>query len=152
MRKETSAGFIIRGKDGRYLLGKATKHADPFCWSVFKGSQENNEELINTAIRELKEETGIDIAVDERLNRNISTNYIYSYHLRHKDVYLFLLQDVEGALDNFNFKCSSFWGENNLPEIEDWQWFTLDEMDNNIFPSQRGVAEMLRKRFTQEKN
>lgn len=146
MTKEISAGFIIRGKDGRYLLGKAEKHPPPYAWSVFKGGQEEGEDLINTAIRELKEETGIDIAADERLNRNISTNYVYSYKLRHKDVYLFLLNDVHGVLDGFKFTCNSFWGENNLPEIGDWKWFHIDELEDVIFPSQSGVITHLRGR------
>lgn len=144
MNKVISAGFIIRGKDGRYLLGKADGHEDPFAWTIFKGGTEGDEDLIDTAIRELKEESGIDINIDHKLNRNISSNPIYTYSLRHKDVYVFLLNDSEGALVDFQFKCSSFW-KDNCPEISEYKWFTLEEMKNNIFPSQRGLIDKLEK-------
>tara|TARA_R110000824_G_scaffold218435_3_gene405079 strand:+ start:11265 stop:11714 length:450 start_codon:yes stop_codon:yes gene_type:complete len=147
MSREISAGFIIRGQDGRYLLGRAEKHPPPHSWTMFKGGQEAGEELIDTAIRELQEETGIDINADDRLNMNISTNYVFCYKLRHKDVYLFFLNDVEGALSDTEFSCSSFWGEDNLPEIGDWRWCTIEEMEADIFPSQRGVVSFIKERY-----
>lgn len=142
MNKVISSGFVIKGKDGRYLLGRADGHNPPFCWTIFKGQVEQSETLMDTAIRELKEETGIDISVDHRLNRNISTNPIFNYSLRHKDVVVFMLHDVEGALNAFNFSCSSFWTEEK-PEIAEYKWFTLEEMMDHIFPSQRGLVEKL---------
>lgn len=140
--KDISCGFIIKGKDGKYLLGKADLHEEPYCYTVFKGKQEESETFMDTAIRELKEESGIDISTDHRLNRNISTNPVFTYSLRHKDVYLYMLYDTEGALNDFNFTCSSFWSENR-PEISGYRWFTLEEMRNNIFPSQRGLVDKL---------
>ena len=142
MAKVISSGFVIKGKDGRYLVGRADGHAEPYCWTVFKGGQEEAETLMDTAIRELKEETGIDISADHRLNRNISTNPIFSYSLSHKDVFLYMLYDIEGALTDFNFNCSSFWTESR-PEIAEYQWVTLEEMRNMIFPSQRGLVDKL---------
>ena len=144
MSKIISSGFVVKGKDGRYLIGRADGHSEPYCFTVFKGGTEANENLMDTAIRELKEETGIDIANDHRLNRNISTNPIFSYSLRHKDVFIYMLTDIEGVLDSFQFTCSSFWAENR-PEISDYKWFTLEEMRQNIFPSQRGLLEKLQR-------
>jgi len=146
-KRLVSSGFIIRGKGKRILLGKADGHKEPYCWTVFKGQIEEGEDLINTAIRELKEESGIDINSDMRLNKNISSNYVYSYNLHHKDVYLFILEDVEGALDSYPFSCSSIWGDTGNPEISNYQWFTVDEMDNYIFPSQRGLVEFLKNKY-----
>lgn len=142
--KIISSGFIIRCKDGKYLLGKADSHSEPYCWTVFKGGVETNEALIDTAIRELKEETGIDVISDNRLNQNISTNPIYHYSMRHKDVYLYLLSDHSGALDNFEPNCSSY-TESGRPEISEYKRFTIDELESNIFPSQRGIIDMLKK-------
>jgi len=142
MSKIISSGFVVKGKDGRYLIGRADGHSEPYCFTVFKGGTEANENLMDTAIRELKEETGIDIANDHRLNRNISTNPIFSYSLRHKDVFLYLLNDIEGVLTDFKFSCSSFWIDDK-PEISEYKWVTLKEMRSMIFPSQRGVVDKL---------
>jgi len=140
--KTISSGFVVRSKDGRYLLGKSEGHSGPCCWTIFKGGQEGEETLIDTAIRELKEETGIDVINDHRLNKNISTNPIYEYSLRHKDVYLFILDDVEGVLDTFPFSCSSFWSDGK-PEIMAYKWCTIEEMKEHIFYSQRGLIDKL---------
>ena len=142
--KDISSGFIVECKDGRFLLGRADAHEEPYCYTVFKGKQEINETLIDTAIRELKEETGIDVVSDHRLNKNISTNYVHTYSMKRKDVYLYLLCDKEGVLDSFEPKCSSFM-ENGRPEICEYRRFNLDELERNIFPSQRGIIDVLKK-------
>jgi 8-oxo-dGTP pyrophosphatase MutT (NUDIX family) len=144
VNKVISSGFVIKSRDGRYLLGKADGHHEPLCWTIFKGQQEGEETLIDTAIRELKEETGIDIISDHRLNRNISTNPIFTYSLRHKDVYVFLLVDSEGVLNSYPFSCSSYW-EDNKPEISDYRWFSLEDMMAHIFPSQRSLVDKLKR-------
>ena len=143
-KKITSAGFIVVSKDGKILLGEAESHSPPYFWTVFKGGVEAGENLLQTAIRELKEESGIDINVEERLNRNISPNPVFDYSLKHKNVYLFMLNDITGFLDNFDFKCTSYYGINNKPEILSYRWFEVDEIIDNIFPSQRGLVDFLK--------
>jgi 8-oxo-dGTP pyrophosphatase MutT (NUDIX family) len=140
-----SAGFIVRSKDGKYLLGKTTKYPKEQCWTVFKGQQERNESLIATATRELREESGIDILRSVDLQLSQSTSPYFSFAMKDKDVILYLLNDEKGVLDNCNFKCSSYWGPNKTPEIEEFKWCTVDEMEKLVFPSQRGLVEHLRK-------
>lgn len=137
-----SSGFIIRGRDGRYLLGRATFENES-AWTAFKGHVEEGETLIEAATRELKEETGIDVTLDERLCKSMSTNYVFQYSMKNKDVFLFFLDDKDGALDNVKFECNSFWGNGN-PEILEYKWFELDEMQDILFPSQKGMVPFLR--------
>ncbi len=145
-----SSGFIVRGQNGKFLLGRV-RWGGKEAWSFFKGTQEKDETLLETAIRELREESGIDINSDERLNRNISWNPIYSYTIKKsKDVFLFLLNDVTGALNNFNFKCESFWEDSkgNLhPEIIEYKWYELSEIYNVLFKSQQNVVDILNLMF-----
>ena len=149
-KKITSAGFIVVSKTGRILLGKAESHSPPYCYTAFKGGVEAGEDLLQTAIRELKEESGIDINIEERLNRNISSSPVFNYSLKHKNVYLFMLNDITGFLDDFNFNCTSYWGIDNKPEIQEYQWFTIDEMEDYIFPSQRGLIVYLKNKKEKE--
>ena len=74
-----SAGFVVRSKDGKYLLGKTTKFPKEQCWTVFKGQQEKGESLIATATRELKEESGIDILRNTTLQLSQSTSPYQSF-------------------------------------------------------------------------
>jgi len=145
MDKIISSGFIVQCSDGKYLLGKSSKKKDKCCWTLFKGGRIENETLIETAIRELREESGIDIAKDDKLNRNISTNPIYSYSLKDKDIFVFLLVDKDGVLDKFEPFCSSFYKNNNEPEIVEYKKFDLKEMYDCILPSQRGLLEVLKR-------
>jgi ADP-ribose pyrophosphatase YjhB (NUDIX family) len=140
-----AAGIIIKCKDGKYLLGKATNHKEP-CWTIFKGCQEDKELLRDTAIRETKEESGIDIKSDAFLLDNLTEDPIYSYHVNStdKDVYVFMLEDKYGVLDKFQCKCTSFFGEKNIPEITDFQRFSLSELKDKLFPSQLGLIKALK--------
>lgn len=145
MNKIISAGFAVLSQDNRLLLGRTEKYNKEHNWTVFKGGTEDNEALIETAIRELKEESGIDVASDDRLNRNISTSpfYEFGFGLNNKTVIIYLLQDRNGILNDFHFSCSSYCSD-NIPEICEYKWFTLDEAEKNIFPSQRGLIQKLK--------
>ena len=152
-KRIVSAGFIVRSKDGKYLVGKTTKYPKDQCWTVFKGQQERGESLIATATRELKEEAGIDILKSVDLQLSQSTSPYFSFAMKDKDVILYLLNDEKGVLDKYatsgdkgpRFKCSSYWGSTRTPEISDYKWCTLNEMEKLVFPSQRGVVECMRK-------
>lgn len=140
-----SAGFIVRSKDGKYLLGRTTKFPKKRCWTVFKGQQEKGESLIYTATRELREESGIDIIRQQGLQKCQSTVPFHTFLIKEKIVYLYLLIDENGLLDNFEFNCTSYWGKERVPEICEHKWFKVDEMESFIFPSQRGLVDKLRK-------
>ena len=143
-RRVVSAGFIVRSQDGKYLLGRTTKYPKDQCWTVFKGQQEDNESLIATATRELKEESGIDILRNVDLQLSQSTSPYYSFAMKDKDVVLYLLNDEKGVLNEKEFSCHSYWGANKTPEICEYKWCTLDEMAELVFPSQRTLVEYLR--------
>jgi 8-oxo-dGTP pyrophosphatase MutT (NUDIX family) len=145
-KRIVSAGFIVRSKDGKYLIGRTTKYPKDQCWTVFKGQQEYGESLIATATRELREEAGIDILRSVPLQLSQSTSPFYSFSMKDKDVILYLLNDETGALDDAKFRCSSDWGPDGdkVPEICEYKWCTLDEMEKLVFPSQRGLVTHLR--------
>ena len=139
-----SAGFIVRSQDGKYLLGKTNKFPKAQCWTVFKGQQESGESLIATATRELKEEAGIDILRNVKLQLSQSTSPFYHFAMKDKDVILYLLNDELGVLNDYEFKFSSYWGPNKNPEICEYKWVDLDEMAELVFPSQRGLVDYLK--------
>lgn len=144
--KVISAGFVVRSKEGKYLIGKTSKFPKKQCWTVFKGQQEQGESLIATATRELREESGIDILRNVNLQLSQSTSPFYKFSMKGKDVVLYLLNDTYGELDNVQFNCVSYWGPNKTPEICEYKWVTLDEMSEHVFPSQKGLVDYLRSR------
>ena len=145
--KIVSSGFVILNRREEVLLGRVDAHDPPYQYTVFKGQQEKGESLLDTAIRELQEETGIDVLTEHKLNRYISTDYVFTYHMKNKDVYLYSLEDVEGVLDNFECFCSSLWGETQHPEISGYKWVKMKDLYDHLFPSQRGLVKFLQRKY-----
>lgn len=144
MSKIISAGFAVLSKDKKMiLLGRTNKHNTNGNWTIFKGQAEEGETLIETAIRELREESGIDIIIDDRLNSNTSSSPFYTFGVNDKTVYTYLLHDVEEVLKDFKCKCDSFWDGN--PEISEYRWFNLDEASKMVYPSQKGLIEKIKR-------
>ena len=72
MRKEKSCGaivFYLEGDKEQILL---IKHANSGHWSFPKGHVEAGETELETAVREIKEETGVDALVDTRFRQVVT--------------------------------------------------------------------------------
>ncbi len=128
-KKRVGAGFgVILEKDGKILLGK--RHPDPDKadsafrsageWSLPGGKLEWGESLEDGAIREVKEETGIDIQNPEV----ISVHNCMNEHAHFVTV---------------GIKAKSFSGEAQVmepDEITEWQWFDINDLPQpRYFPS-----------------
>ena len=138
-----SAGYVVV-KGGKVLLGRP--HGEKERWSIFKGNQDHGEHIIDTAARELKEESGIDITtLDLTVDQYSKLIHIYNLKKLDKQVYVYLLELGEGDLKGFKFKCSSKIEDIDAYEIEDYKWFDMGELEDVLFPSQQGLADKLRK-------
>ena len=65
---------IIRRPDGRFLITQRvmTKAWAPCCWEVSGGAAQAGEESYEAVLREVKEETGLDV-------RNAEGGYLFTY-------------------------------------------------------------------------
>ena len=66
MRKELSCGIIVYHKSGEGLKFLVLKHREGH-WAYAKGHVEGKETEMETAMRELKEETGMTVTPDPNL-------------------------------------------------------------------------------------
>ena len=66
MKQEKSCGAVVIDEDKVLLIKHVLGH-----WDLPKGHMEGNETEVETAIRELKEETNIDIEVDNKYRYTI---------------------------------------------------------------------------------
>jgi len=117
--KELSCGFIVR-KDGKYLACRAFgRQGDLAVYDIPKGHLEEGETPLETAKRELREETGIDLS-DQNV-RYIITEIGVRPYLKTKDLHLFLLD-----LERFDgeLRCTSFFDLDgrSVPEISGYVW------------------------------
>jgi dATP pyrophosphohydrolase len=73
---------VIHSADGQVLL---MERADaPGYWQSVTGSQDPGETLVETAVREVREETGLDAAAFELTSWDIETRYEIYERWRHR--------------------------------------------------------------------
>jgi 8-oxo-dGTP diphosphatase len=120
-------------KDGKVLLGMKTRKIGMGCWNGYGGGVEDGETLIECAIRELEEESGLKAKA-----RDFEKVAIVNFHNEKSDgsifisrVHFFLVKDWEGepteTLDGAMI-TPTFFDIDNLP---------YDEMmpaDKEFFP------------------
>ncbi len=109
MKREKSCGVVVfhRGKDIEYLL----LHYPSGHWDFPKGHVEEGEEEEDTARRETKEETGLDVDIIPGFRKRIS--YFYKHkELIVKDVIFFLaesrIKEVKLSFEHKGFKWLPF--------------------------------------------
>ena len=123
MRQEKSCGCIIIN-DGRVLI-EAQKHKDEVFWNFPKGHQEPEETDIETALRETKEEVGLDVRIID--TDPIVMKYIIDKGTTEKTVLLFLAKlasDSDGVV------------KLQEDEVAEVKWVPFDEVDG-IFTFER---------------
>ena len=72
MTYEKSCGAIVYRKHHGNLEILLIKHVNSGHWSFPKGHVEEGETEIETALREIKEETGIDVIIDPTFRETVS--------------------------------------------------------------------------------
>jgi 8-oxo-dGTP pyrophosphatase MutT (NUDIX family) len=122
MRREFSAGgVVVRRMRGRWWLAAVRPRRDdhrPQVWALPKGQIDGGERGVETAVREVYEETGVRALVDRKLG---DVRYVYTWGGERifKVVSFFLLRAAGGRI-----------GE--LPpgmeiEIAEARWIPLDD-------------------------
>lgn len=123
----SAAAAVVRDGDGRVLLIR--RRIEPFrgAWALPAGYQEVDERPAETLVREVKEETGIDIVVD----RLFDYIFIPDDHRKPANVAVYLCRPTGGALV----------AGHDAAEAE---WFHLDQLPAEIgFDNQRLILSRL---------
>ena len=108
MKKEKSCGCVVINKDKVLLIKHNKGH-----WDFPKGHVEEGETETETAIREVKEETNIDVKIID--DKRFKINYIIEDKQIDKDVIYFIA------------KPTSFDGKPQLEEVSKVEWVDLDK-------------------------
>lgn len=124
----SSGGVVFRRPAGRLetvLCGRT----NPVRWSLPKGTPDPGETLEQTALREVREETGLEVELGAPLG---SIQYWFDDHDNdvryHKTVHFYLMSPVGGHIDQHD------------PEFEIVQWFAMDEaLDALTYDNEAGV-------------
>ena len=129
MKKVKSCGCIVI-ENNKVLLIQQKKGNQGFP----KGRVEKNESECETAIREVKEETNIDVIIEDKNKKYIDT--YYSKKDEFKEVVLFLGKRIGGEIKP---------QENEIKNVE---WVDLLEAINRI--TMKSTKELYQKVLTEE--
>ena len=115
-----TCGVAIFNNKNQLLIGKATNGNN---WSIPKGLNENNETFEMSAIREVYEETGIDIS-KSKLELVGEENY------KNQSKKIIMFKTYLDYLDLNKVVCNSFfeYKGKKLPELDKFELVTLNEL------------------------
>ena len=133
MKQEKSCGAIVINKNNKILL----VHHNVGHWDFPKGHVEEGETEEQTAIREVKEETNIDIIINNKYR--YTTSYSPKENVM-KEVVYFLAQNIDEDK------------KPQLEEVSEVKWFTLEEAMNTItYENSKEILNKLKKDIEEEK-
>lgn len=116
MKQEKSCGAIILKGQSKELKVLLLKH-NAGHWAFAKGHVEGNETEEQTALREIKEETSLDVTLDTNFRTTVKYSPMEDVE---KEVVYFLAYKTEG---------------NETPQLEEisqMKWLNLEEAMNTV--------------------
>ncbi len=113
--KKINVAAAILVKDNKYFIAKRNKNKHLGGFYEFPGGkQDGSETLVQTVVREIKEELNIDISVNKKLGEEHYKDDKINVHLHY-------------------FFCTIIRGDIILKEHEDSAWVTKEEFKNFEF-------------------
>lgn len=150
-----SAGLLLyrfKDKHPQYFLvhpgGPFWQKKDIGSWSIPKGEVEEGEDYLSAAIREVSEETGINIDFERR-------DFIELKEVNQNPGKKVIAWAVKADLDEAAIKSNHFEMEwpaksgkkQTFPEVDKARWFGFEEARRKILPGQIPILEELNKRL-----
>jgi 8-oxo-dGTP pyrophosphatase MutT (NUDIX family) len=108
-------------------------------WSIPKGLRDAGENSFEAAVRELQEETGIEIEKLHVLKKQALPPVNYRKQKKMLESFLIVTNtDLEG----YPFVCTSH-TEKSIPEVDRWKWITPEQMMTLLHESQTANYELI---------
>ncbi|WP_405044975.1 NUDIX hydrolase [Paraburkholderia sp.] len=145
--KTVSCGIVLLDPDGRVLLAHATGTDH---WDIPKGQGEPGETEVQSARREMVEETGIDVSAARLVDLGR-----FAYR-RDKDLHLFAARALESEGDLSRCVCVSMFPRRHdgvmIPEMDAWRWVAPADVNQyasrsltRLFNTALSLAELHRR-------
>lgn len=112
---EISSGAVVYSffENSKVIKYLVIKNKNGHHWSFPKGHIEKGETIKDTALREIKEETGLSVIIE---SKTVAVNTYSPYQNCIKDVYFFLART-----DEHDFRLQE-------SEIDEIKWLSYDEV------------------------
>jgi 8-oxo-dGTP pyrophosphatase MutT (NUDIX family) len=126
----SAGGIVVRYADGRpqLVVGSRRRDRDSGIWTLPKGTPDPHETLEETALREVAEETGLEVDITGPLD-SIEYTFVQSGRRVQKTVHYFMMEPVGGDLDRHDH------------EFDEVRWIDFDEAPSMLtFETERALV------------
>ncbi len=131
VQRLVSAGGVVYRIVDDNIEAVLCGRSEPLRWSLPKGTPDKGETLEETALREVREETGLDVAIEAPIG-NIRYWFVTPHDRVHcnKTVHFYLMAHKGGSTDRHD------------PEFDEVRWFPSDEVVQRMaYPNEVHVME-----------
>ena len=129
--RATSAGgilFRVGQRGPELVLGKRRRERDAITWSLPKGTPDGDETSEQTALREVTEETGLQVRIVAPVG-DVHYRFVREGRRIDKTVHYFLMEVVGGDIADHDH------------EFDEVRWFSVAEAESIMsFPTERGIV------------
>jgi 8-oxo-dGTP pyrophosphatase MutT (NUDIX family) len=126
----SAGGIVIRHDSGRawIVVGSRRRERDGWTWTLPKGTPKPGESREETALREVAEETGLEVRITAPFD-SIEYRFVQGGQRIHKTVHYFLMAPVGGDLAGHDH------------EFEQVRWITFAEASSLLtFETERALV------------
>lgn len=126
----SAGGIVVRYEGGQpwLVVGSRRRERDGRTWTLPKGTPESGETTQQTAIREVTEETGLQVTITGPLD-SIEYDFLQSGRRIHKTVHYFLMEPIGGGLERHDH------------EFDEVRWIRFDEAPTTLtFETERALV------------
>ena len=127
--RATSAGGVVhRSIEGRLEIALVHR-IRPVLWALPKGTPDAGETLEETALRETREETGLEVELEAPIG-DIRYFFVHGSTRFHKTVHFYLMHAVGGSLEQHDH------------EFDEVRWLQVEEaLELMSYATERGIVE-----------
>jgi 8-oxo-dGTP pyrophosphatase MutT (NUDIX family) len=136
----SAGGIVIRFADSipQLILGRRKRENEGETWTLPKGTPEPGETTEETALREVREETGLTVRIVSPLD-DIEYGFVRNGTRIHKTVHYFIMEPTGGRLEDHD------------REFEEVRWISFGEAPAMLsFETERALVGLAAARLPEE--